>query len=183
MFRQVLANFISLIVKILIITLKVNRIGDRIDSPGVVAFLHGEQLPLLRHRPLRYPLVTPISLSRDGELQVKVMTSFGIEAVRGSTSRGGASVLRHLLKWFKRHQGVILIAIDGPRGPWGEVSPGALYLAKKLDVPLWFCRVRCHRAFRLSSWDHFMIPYPFSKITIETYRCEPKESYITELID
>ena len=183
MIRRLLALCLFLIVKALLSTLKIKREGDVIDRSGVVGFLHGEQLPLLLHRPQAHDLITPISLSKDGELQVMVMRWFGIRAVRGSTSRGGAHVLRSLMKWLKTEKGVALIALDGPRGPWGHISPGALYLAKRLHLPFWFCRVRCTRTIRLKSWDRFMIPYPFSTIYISTWECEPHtevvESYLS----
>ena len=91
MIRRLIALCLFLIVKALLSTLRVKREGDVIDRSGVVGFLHGEQLPLLLHRPQAHDLITPISLSKDGELQVMVMRWFGIRAVRGSTSRGGSS--------------------------------------------------------------------------------------------
>lgn len=159
--------------RLLLMTVRYRGLGDAIDESGVVAFLHGDQLPLLLHRPRHFPMTAPISLSSDGDLQVVVMKHFGIEAARGSTSRGAVSVLRTLRRWMKRRQGVALIAVDGPRGPRGSVSPGAAYLARSLKVPYWVCTVRCSRAWRLSSWDHFMIPYPFSYIEVTTTRCDP----------
>ena len=154
-------------------TLRYESEGDPLDESGVIAFLHGEQLPLLLHRPRQFPLIAPISLSRDGDLQVVIMRRFGIDAARGSTSRGALSALRALTRWMKRQRGVALIAVDGPRGPHGSVSPGAPYLARRLGVPYWVCRVRCTHAIRLSSWDRFMIPYPFSRVRVTTTRCEP----------
>ncbi len=168
---KVLAYAISLLVKCLLKSLRIEKIGDPINEAGIVGFLHGEQLPLLSHRPSSFPLATAVSLSKDGDLQTIVMSSFLIHSVRGSSSRGGAKVLRGLIRWFHHHQGVILIAVDGPRGPWGHLSPGAVYLAQKLDAPLWFCRVSCQWAIQLRSWDRFVIPLPFSKVKITTYRC------------
>ena len=171
-----------MIVKLLLCSLRVKTIGDPFDQSGVIAFLHGEQLPLLIHRPQKSPLIAPISLSRDGDLQAKIMHRFGIKAARGSSSRGSVRVLKELLIWLKNTEGFVLIAIDGPRGPRGSVAPGALYLANKLGLPLWVCKVSCKYAIRLSSWDQFMIPLPFAKVTIETRICEPSHERVEELV-
>ena len=169
-FDHILARLISLIVKLLLKTLRIETKGTAIKQSGVISFLHGEQLPLLLHRPRSKSLIAPISQSRDGDLQTLVMKSFGISAVRGSTSRGSVRVLKQLLSWYQREHGSILISLDGPRGPYASVAPGALYLANKLQVPLWFCYVDCRWAIRLKTWDHFLIPLPFSKVTIHTWQ-------------
>ena len=182
MSQSILAYCISMMVKVLLSSLRIEKVGDQFDRSGVITFLHGEQLPLLIHRPINSPLMAPISLSRDGELQSRVMQYFGIQAARGSTSRGSVRVLRELLNWLRRTDGFVLIAIDGPRGPRGSVAPGAAFLAQKLSLPLWVCRVHCRYAIRLSSWDKFMIPMPFSKVTIITKQCEPSDHLIKELV-
>jgi len=170
------------VVRLLLLTIRYRSLGDTLDKRGVIAFLHGEQLPLLLHRPRHSPKVAPISLSQDGDLQVMVMRYFGVEAVRGSTSRGAMRVLRSLRRWMQQRDGVILIAVDGPRGPYGVVSPGAPYLARTLKVPYWVCKVHCSRAWRLSSWDRFIIPFPFSRVEVTTTRCEPSVEATTALL-
>lgn len=166
----ILAWFISRVVQILLKTLTISQEGDRLEGGGVIAFLHGEQLPLLVHLPLA-PCITPISLSKDGELQFHIMKSFGIEAVRGSSSRQGLSALRELRrKMLQNPQQFTLIAIDGPRGPYAIAHRGASYLASHLQKPLWFCKVSCHQSWELKTWDRFVIPKPFSTIHIRTKR-------------
>ena len=183
MLNRLLSLCIISFIRLLLKTLRVTYIGDSINQTGVVAFLHGEQLPLLLNRPASLPLVSPISLSSDGELQVKIMRHFRVEAIRGSTSRGALSALRGLLRWLKQERGVALIAIDGPRGPYGHISPGAMYLARRLELPLWCCRVECTRAISLSTWDRFLIPLPFSSITIITHRCDPYQESVSNFLN
>lgn len=170
---RLLGWMIARVARLWLWTLRYEAEGDSIDASGVVAFLHGEQLPLLLHRPLSFPLIAPISLSRDGDLQVIVMKYFQIEAARGSTSRGALSALRELRRWMRSRRGVALIAVDGPRGPYGSVSPGAPYLARALETPYWVCKVSCSRSLRLSSWDRFLIPLPFARVLVKTTLCEP----------
>ena len=178
---RISAYCISTVVKLLLMSLRVEKVGESINESGIVAFLHGEQLALLCHRPLTFPMVTAVSLSKDGNLQAHIMKHFQINSVRGSTSRGAVKLLRALLQWFHIEHGIILLAIDGPRGPWGKVSPGAHYLSQKLDVPLWFCRVEFEWSISLKSWDRFVLPLPFSKIKILTYRCQQAD-HIERLI-
>ena len=180
--RHCLGWLIANVVRLLLMTVRYRCSGDQIDVHGVIAFLHGEQLPLLLHRPRSLPMVAPISMSRDGDLQTIIMSYFEIGAARGSTSRGSLSMLRRLRRWMNQQQGVILVAVDGPKGPYGTVAPGAAYLARSLKVPYWVCKVHCSRAWRLSSWDRFLIPYPFSRIEVTTTRCEPSVDLTHELL-
>ena len=70
--------------------------GDR-NAQCIIAFWHGEQLCLYGGVPSS-PCVAPVSKSKDGELQVGVLRSFGIAAVRGSSSSGSLGVLRQLVR-------------------------------------------------------------------------------------
>ena len=163
------------VIKCLLRTLRVTREGEVLSGGGVVAFLHGEQLPLLLQLPTGQR-ITPISRSSDGELQTYVMSRFQVEAVRGSSSRGGLRVLRELYRHMQvRPQLFTLIAVDGPRGPYGHVHPGAVHLSTRLERPLWLCRARCDRAWRLKTWDRFLIPKPFSNIHITTFRVDQSD--------
>ncbi len=154
-------------------TLRLERVGDPLlpSGGGVVAFLHGEQLPLLLCRPSG-DLIAPISLSRDGGLQARVMAGFRVRAARGSSSRGA---LRALLSLRRAVEGgaVALMAVDGPRGPLGVPHEGAAYLALTAGAPLWVCRVSSSRGVRLRSWDRFLLPLPFSRVRVETTLARP----------
>ena len=55
---------------------------------------------------------------------------------------------------------------DGPRGPAGSVKRGVFYLCEKSGGTLVPLGVGASRAKRLSSWDSFMIPLPFSRVTV-----------------
>ncbi|MEE2757870.1 MAG: lysophospholipid acyltransferase family protein [Myxococcota bacterium] len=156
---------VSLVVRFILLTVRVHRIGPPFDRNGVIAFWHGEQLPLLAVRP-SMESVAPVSLSRDGTLQANILRRFGVTSVRGSSSRGGLSVLRNLLRELKTGRS-LLVAVDGPRGPRHKAKPGAQYLARKAGVPLWCISAFAPRALRLrKSWDRFLIPLPFSKIYV-----------------
>src|SRR5512145_449625 len=69
-------------------------------TPVIYAMWHGRilLLPWL-YGALRARVLT--SRSRDGELVARVVSRFGLEAVRGSSSRGGAEALRLLARSLK----------------------------------------------------------------------------------
>lgn len=166
--RSALSWLIACAVKLLLKTLKVSREGPSLEGGGVVAFLHGEQLPLLLQLPSA-PRVTPVSLSADGALQALIMARFQVDVVRGSSSRGALRLLRELYRRMTQSPELFtLVAVDGPRGPYGVAHPGAAYLASQTGRPLWLCRVSCDRAWVLKTWDRFIIPAPFSSVHITT---------------
>ena len=65
-----------------------------------------------------------ISLSADGRFQKRVMGFLGIEAVDGSSSRGGYKAARQLLRCVRGDR-LALIAADGPRGPRHKANPAS----------------------------------------------------------
>jgi hypothetical protein len=157
---------LSLIIKLWLKTLRYRPSGDVFDQKGIILFLHGHQFGLLLHKP-NHPLITPISLSHDGDIQVSIMKQFGIKSVRGSRSKGAVSVLKALLRQSKQGH-TLLIALDGSRGPYGVPQPGGFFLADKTKCPLWFCSITKYKGIRLKSWDRFILPYPFSTVHITT---------------
>jgi lysophospholipid acyltransferase (LPLAT)-like uncharacterized protein len=103
------------------------------------------------------------SLSRDGELQSRVMAGLGYEVVRGSASRSGARGLIGLKKLMDRGWHATF-AVDGPRGPIHEVKPGAVYLAKKTGAPVVPMASSAKPAHIFSrAWDLYLLPRPFAK--------------------
>lgn len=107
-----------------------------------------------------------ISHSQDGEIVAQVAMEFGMKPVRGSSSSGGARAFLKLLESIKTEKAEILITADGPKGPLREIKDGTILLAQKTGsaiVPI------CWHASRIKifkkSWDRFMIPLPFSRIT------------------
>jgi lysophospholipid acyltransferase (LPLAT)-like uncharacterized protein len=124
---------------------------------------HGEMLPVLYQH--RVPTAVMISEHRDGEIIASIVKMFGASAFRGSSSRGGA---RALLEGVRLLRNGIDVAItpDGPRGPLHSYAPGALLLAYRAGVSIVPIVAHVNRAWRLRSWDAFVIPKPFAHVTI-----------------
>jgi lysophospholipid acyltransferase (LPLAT)-like uncharacterized protein len=60
----------------------------------------------------------------------------------------------------------LAITPDGPRGPARSVAPGALVVAQRAGAPLLPIAVSASSAWRLRSWDSFLIPKPFAKLHV-----------------
>ncbi|MGD8815386.1 MAG: hypothetical protein PVI78_13015 [Anaerolineales bacterium] len=59
-----------------------------------------------------------------------------------------------------------IIAPDGPDGPAYVPKPGVTYIARKAQAIIVPVGGYCRHAYRLNRWDHYVLPYPFSKIAI-----------------
>jgi lysophospholipid acyltransferase (LPLAT)-like uncharacterized protein len=106
-----------------------------------------------------------VSASKDGALLSAILYMFGVEPVRGSSSRRGPQALRELISWARRGYD-LGITPDGPRGPACVVQEGVIALAQLTGnpiVPLSWC---FSRKRVLKSWDRFQIPLPFSRCVI-----------------
>ena len=132
-------------------------------QPLVFSLWHGELLPLVVHHRGDHVAVL-ISEHRDGESIARVATRLGMHTVRGSTTRGAMRALLGLVNAL--HEGYdIAVTPDGPRGPAHRVAPGILIAAQRAKAPIVTVAVRASRAWRLRSWDQFMIPKPFATVT------------------
>jgi lysophospholipid acyltransferase (LPLAT)-like uncharacterized protein len=103
-----------------------------------------------------------ISAHRDGQLIAKTVGHFGIHTIEGSTSKGGATALRAMLKNLKNGE-CIGITPDGPRGPRMRASAGVVNVAKMSGVPVIPCSFGTTSRKHINSWDRFCAAYPFSK--------------------
>ena len=107
-----------------------------------------------------------ISQSKDGELAARLAERLGLVPVRGSSTRGGTTALAAILKALKKNPVVVHI-VDGPTGPKGVVKPGLISMAQISGAVILPVIVSVDRAWIMGSWDRFLVPKPFSKVTIE----------------
>ncbi len=136
----------------------------REGKPFLYAFWHGRQF-FLAYLGKEENLRVLISKSRDGEMIARTVARFGIEAVRGSSSKGGASALAQMLKTLQS-QTKLGITPDGPRGPDREVHPGVLHLSQKTGYPIIPVSFDARRKKVFKSWDSFILPYPLNDIVV-----------------
>lgn len=139
--------------------------GDH-RGPWVLAFFHGTQVPLLAWKRRRKTAVM-VSLSRDGALQAGVMRVNGMDVIRGSSSRGGARALVAIVRALRNGDRDVAFAVDGPRGPYGSVQPGALACARHVHgviVPMGSAASHAHVLSR--AWDRMALPLPFARAVV-----------------
>ena len=130
----------------------------------IFSLWHGQLLPLLWHHRGEGVLVL-ISEHRDGEMVARAAASLGYGLIRGSSTRGGDRALISLARELQAGREVA-VTPDGPKGPAGKYAPGALVAAQRSDSFILPVGVAVDRAWRLRSWDRFMIPKPFARVTI-----------------
>lgn len=166
--RLALGWLLGCVVRLWLATLRLELRGRLPPGPCVLAFWHGEQLPLLKlPRSRRTHLL--VSHSRDGQLQSGVMRALGFRVHRGSSSRGGSEGLRRLVRQLRNRAAPaidVALAVDGPRGPAHHAKPGALVAARLAGATLVPLGASASRSVRLRSWDHFMLPLPFARVTL-----------------
>ncbi len=105
------------------------------------------------------------SRSRDGEMVARWVSRFGLSAVRGSSSRGGAEALRALAASVRAGQDVAVVP-DGPRGPSECLQAGLVVLAAVTGAPIVPLGFAARPARRLGSWDRFLVPMPFARAAV-----------------
>jgi len=104
-----------------------------------------------------------ISRHRDGEFIARAVKLFGIDSVRGSTTRGGAAALRGMVRFFESGAH-LAITPDGPQGPRHVVQRGVIELARLTAAPIIPVAYSASRKKIFNSWDHFILPLPFCKV-------------------
>jgi lysophospholipid acyltransferase (LPLAT)-like uncharacterized protein len=134
------------------------------SQPFIFALWHAHMLPLVwQHREEKVAVL--ISRHADGEIIARICEALGYRTIRGSTSRGGARALVEITRTLAR--GIeVAITPDGPRGPPHSIAPGTLYAAHRAKAPIVPVYVHASRAWHLATWDSFMIPKPFARLTI-----------------
>jgi lysophospholipid acyltransferase (LPLAT)-like uncharacterized protein len=136
----------------------------RQGEPIIFALWHGDMLPLLYlHRD--EGVFVLISEHRDGEIIARAAESLGFRTVRGSTTRGATRALVGLVRELEAGHDVA-ITPDGPRGPARSFAPGALIAAQRAGAAVIAVGLSAPKAWRLRTWDRFVIPKPFSRFTV-----------------
>lgn len=137
------------------------------DTPVLLCIWHQQFFPLIRHfkKYEKYQPSLMISKSLDGEIIANIAERSGWRTVRGSSSRHGGIALKEMTARLKKY-GLAAHILDGPRGPSGVVKPGIISLVqatKAVIVPVF---VKPKKAWYFKSWDKFMLPKPFSRVSM-----------------
>jgi len=134
----------------------------------IVPVWHQRFLPALAYvtKFRHFEPIVMISQSRHGDLAARFAKRLGLVPVRGSSTRGGTTALVATLKALEKNPAVIHI-VDGPTGPKGIVKPGLITMAQVSGAVILPAIVSAKKAWIIGSWDEFLVPKPFSEVTIE----------------
>ena len=106
-----------------------------------------------------------VSASKDGAFLSRILEWFGVQPVRGSSSRRGAQALLELTTWSERGYD-LTITPDGPRGPCYQVQEGITSLAQVTGLPIVPITFNLNWKIKIKSWDRFQIPLPFARCDV-----------------
>lgn len=137
-------------------------------QPVVFVTWHGRLLPLL-HLYRRRGIVMLVSQHRDGEYLTRLGRGLGYAAVRGSSTRGGHTALRQLVRELRSGRS-LAITPDGPQGPRERFKPGALQAARISGAPVIPVMAASDRAWWVEGWDRFLVPKPFARVRVQVGR-------------
>jgi len=122
-------------------TLRVRHVfAERIESLNregktyVLALWHGH-LFLMVHALFTKPITAMISQHRDGELIARTLRPFGVEASRGSSTRGAIGALRDIVRISEKGMNIAFTP-DGPRGPRHVAQSGVVMAAQLTGKPI-----------------------------------------------
>jgi lysophospholipid acyltransferase (LPLAT)-like uncharacterized protein len=130
----------------------------------IYACLHRDIMPAIRYCRSARPTLL-VSKSPDGQILARALADDGFGFVRGSTGHDGHEGFVGLLRVL-RAGGVVGVAVDGPRGPFGHVHPGALQLARRSGAPIIALTVRCRGCVQLRTWDRTVVPLPGARLQV-----------------
>lgn len=136
----------------------------------VYSILHAQQIAITAFA--ERGTAAMVSQSADGELLQPIFKVLGVVPKRGSNRRGGADALDAMVEHVDSGAGPALIAVDGPRGPRGQVRKGIASLSQRTGATvLNILAVPRRRLVFAKAWDRFQAPLPFSRI--DAYFAEP----------
>ena len=141
----------------------VDPVDPRCRGQKIYVFWH-EYILIPLHMRGNCNLAMLLSRHRDADILLEVAKHMGFDFVRGSTFGGGSTALRELER-KSRHMN-LAITPDGPRGPRRVLAQGPVYLSSKLGLPLVAMGFGYSAPWRLSTWDRFALPKPYSRARV-----------------
>ena len=146
-------------------------------GPVVLMFWHGRLH--LGHaswpRPRAQPVCVLASMSKSGDVSMKINTRFGYHSIRGSSAKksdptknkGGAQAFRDLIRWIRGDKDTggrcVAMTPDGPRGPARVMTEGSLKLSQMSQAPLVLLGQSTRNYLEFNTWDRMRIPLPFTR--------------------
>jgi len=176
--QRVGAFLVFVLLRALMVTVRC-RLRDRseflasnVPGPAIFCFWHNRLASCIKaYESHRKPhtsgkgMAALVSASRDGTFLTGILEWFGVQPVRGSTSRRGPQALLELTTWAERGYD-LTITPDGPRGPCYQIQEGVMSLAQVTGLPVVPLAFNVDWKLRVKSWDRFQIPLPFARCEV-----------------
>ena len=148
------------------------RAAQASGQPIMLSTWHGMTLTMASYIRTIYDMSKIVLLMPDdwrgGALQVYANKLGSIPFPVDLTEDGGMKSARKILKLVRMVKGGLTgyINPDGPAGPAYVIKPGLTYIAQKSKALIVPMSAYCRHGYRLNRWDQYLIPYPFSRISI-----------------
>lgn len=129
--------FVSWLIRTLHATLRVKHVhleNLAEQKQNIIVFWHAHLL-LMLHSKWSGRYVVMISRSRDGEYIASILGHYGLEAARGSSTRGGTAALREMIRATRAGKSIAFTP-DGPKGPTRVVKEGVVVAAQATGLPI-----------------------------------------------
>lgn len=150
----------SLLTRLIALTMRIKYVDfgaykdlSRSGRNVLIAFWHGRLLMMPYAYFGRNGITILVSQHRDGELVARAVRHFGIESVRGSSTRGWLGGVKGLLKAVRAGRDVA-ITPDGPKGPGRKAQMGIIQIARTTGLPI------IPMTFGASKKKHFPVGIP-----------------------
>lgn len=141
-------------------------------QPMVLATWHGMTMMLVGFFANHYNLANIVLLMPDdwrGEALQVFANKLGTEPfpmdLKGEANMASARQLATLVRRVKQGRDCY-ITPDGPDGPAYVIKPGVAFIAQKAKAPILPLGAYARNGCRLNRWDHYTIPYPFSRVSV-----------------
>ncbi len=134
------------------------------EGPVIFACLHRDIVGAILYVAPAHPSLL-VSNSDDGLILVHTLGGKNHNFIRGATGENGGRALVHLRRALQDGHSIGL-AVDGPKGPFGEIHPGVFQLAKLTGAPIVPLRPVITPSLVLGTWDRTELPYFFSRIQV-----------------
>ena len=164
---------LALLIKLLMMSCRVINIEGREKEKRAFELSGGNAIYVSWHQRIAYLVhlfgsgdnTAMVSQSRDGEYAARLVKWMGIDIIRGSSTRGGKAALVKIIQKLKKGGSGGMLA-DGPLGPARVAKIGTIIMAQRSGIPIVPVAWSADRLWILNSWDRFLIPKPFAKVTV-----------------
>ncbi|MCR9245407.1 MAG: lysophospholipid acyltransferase family protein [bacterium] len=138
--------------------------------PTVAGFFHGRTFPLLGFMSGRGNgrWMVMCSKSLDGDAMATIEQRLGFEVIRGSSGTDGLQAIIDMIRRARTDPGLgSCLAVDGSRGPRGEVQGGVIAIAQRTGGVVLPVTAAAKPALVFKrTWDHTMLPLPFARVVV-----------------